>query len=137
MPRHNMSTNDYQCIQYIGGHPVLHRTCYVKGKQKKAPIGLRLNHGCNFMEVVIAVELLLLKDFPSLKAVIIPQTIRDDRVIQKKVYDLLAKMKNKTTGYFVSLLKDKAIHNGNIGIRLEVQVHLFAMSMIEVYTRPK
>ena len=86
----------------------------MKGKQKKAPIGLKLNHGCNFTEVDIAVELLLLKDFPSLKAVIIPQTIRDDRVMQKKVYDSLAKMTNKATGYLFSLLKDKAIHNGNM-----------------------
>lgn len=109
-----MNTKHYESVRYIDGHPVLGQRCSVRGKQKNVRREVKLNHGREFMEIAMALDMNLFKDSPLFSTIKIPTTVRDDEEMQLKAYESLAKMTNKATSFFVSQLEDRAVENGKM-----------------------
>ena len=89
------------------------------------------------MEVAMALDMYLFKDCPSFSCVEIPQTIRDNKKMQLKAYDSLARMTNKATSYFVSLLEDRAVENGKmLGVMMTQTANLHYQNDSEITSIP-
>ena len=105
-----MSTSAYHSVKYIDGHPILPRSYSVKGKTKASP-ELKLKHGCEFMELAIALDPKLLDGMPSSSGDGITESIRLNKEMQMKAYDSLAFITSKATRFFCSVLQDNAVQN--------------------------
>ena len=89
------------------------------------------------MEVAMALDTYLFKDCPSFSCVKIPHTIRDNKKMQLKAYNSLARMTNKATSYFVSLLEDRAVENGKmLGVMMTQTANLHYQNDSEITCIP-
>ena len=108
-----MDDSDYHRVKYVDGHPVLHPSCSVKGKQKVST-ALKLKHGRDFMEMSIAMDPTMLKTMPPFVGGVIPQIVRDDKAVQMKSYETLALITNKAIAFFSSILEETVVENANM-----------------------
>ena len=105
-----MSTGVFRSVDYIDGHPVIHRSYSVVGKQKVSD-ELKLKHGSEFMELAMALDINFLNNMQTSLVDGITPNMREDKDIQMKAYSILTTITKKATRFFCSFLEDIAVSN--------------------------
>ena len=96
-----MSTGVFRSVDYIDGHPVIHRSYSVVGKQKVSE-ELKLKHGSEFMELAMALDITFLNNMQTSFGDGITPNMREDKEIQMKAYNTLTIITKKATLFLFS-----------------------------------